>query len=185
MADPACVQASGNGLKEAKTGQKADFIIDTCDAGSGRMTITADGPSKVAMDCSENDEGYKVRYTPLLPGDYYISIKYNNTHIVGSPFKVVCSGNVASKPTLFSAVSAKNIFFEFTLGDNLCDEGAQETTSVIVETIAKYSKGNNKSASVLPAFKSDATKVTTKGMGLKKAFLGKQNQFTVAATDAG
>lgn len=161
VADPACVQASGNGLKEAKTGQKADFIIDTCNAGSGTMAVTLDGPSKVAMDCTEIEEGYKVRYTPLLPGDYFMSIKYNNIHIVGSPFKVVCNG------------------------DNFCDEGAQETSSVVIETVAKYSKGSNKTASVLPNFKSDATKVTTKGMGLKKAFLGKQNQFTVAATDAG
>lgn len=80
-----------------------------------------------------------------------------------------------------------NFFDRFynTTGDNLCDEGAQETSSVIIETVAKYSKGNNKTPSVLPNFKSDASKVTTKGMGLKKAFLGKQNQFTVGATDAG
>lgn len=71
------------------------------------------------------------------------------------------------------------------LGESLCEEGAQETSSVIVETLAKYSKGNNKNGPVLPVFKSDATKVTTKGMGLKKAYLGKQNQFTVGATDAG
>lgn len=93
IADPACVQATGNGLKEAKTGQKSDFIIDTCNAGAGTMAVTADGPSKVAMDCTEIEEGYKVRYTPLLPGDYYMSIKYNNMHIVGSPFKIVCAGN--------------------------------------------------------------------------------------------
>lgn len=71
------------------------------------------------------------------------------------------------------------------LGESLCEEGAQETSSVIVETVSKYSKGNNKTGPVLPKFKSDASKVTTKGMGLKKAFLGKQNQFTVGATDAG
>lgn len=44
------------------------------------------------MDCTEVEEGYKVRYTPLVPGDYYISVKYNSYHIVGSPFKVTCSG---------------------------------------------------------------------------------------------
>ena len=71
-------------------------------------------------------------------------------------------------------------------GDPLCEEGAQETSSVIVETVAKYSKGGPKTGSpVLPNFKSDATKVTSKGMGLKKAFLGKQNQFTISASDAG
>lgn len=91
-ADPAALHAYGNGLKEIKTGQKTDFIIDTCNAGSGALGVTVDGPSKVAMDCTEVEEGYKVRYTPLVPGDYYISIKYNGYHIVGSPYKVHCTG---------------------------------------------------------------------------------------------
>lgn len=91
-ADPAALHAYGNGLKEIKTGQKTDFIIDTCNAGSGALGVTVDGPSKVAMDCTEVEEGYKVRYTPLVPGDYYISIKYNGYHIVGSPYKVSCTG---------------------------------------------------------------------------------------------
>lgn len=37
----------------------------------------------------------------------------------------------------------------------------------------------------MPTFKSDASKVTSKGMGLKKAYMGKQNQFTLGAADAG
>lgn len=56
---------------------------------------------------------------------------------------------------------------------------------MVVDTVAKFSKGGPKTAPVLPNFKSDATKVTSKGMGLKKAFLGKQNQFTVNASEAG
>lgn len=73
----------------------------------------------------------------------------------------------------------------FSIGNNLAELGAQETSSVVVETVAKYSKGGPKTAPMLPNFKSDATKVTSKGMGLKKAFLGKQNQFTINASEAG
>ncbi|XP_017790600.1 PREDICTED: filamin-A [Habropoda laboriosa] len=159
-ADPAALQAYGNGLKEIKTGQKTDFIIDTCNAGSGALSVTVDGPSKVAMDCTEVEEGYKVRYTPLVPGDYYISIKYNGYHIVGSPFKVPCTGA------------------------DLAERGAQETSSIVVETVQKMSKAKQ-TGPVLPLFKSDASKITSKGMGLKKAYLGKQNQFAVNASDAG
>ncbi|XP_043279891.1 filamin-A isoform X2 [Venturia canescens] len=159
-ADPAALHAFGNGLKEIKTGQKTDFIIDTCNAGSGALAVTVDGPSKVAMDCTEVEEGYKVRYTPLVPGDYYISIKYNGYHIVGSPYKVTATGA------------------------DLAERGAQETSSIIVETVSKVSK-SKQTGPVLPLFKSDASKVTSKGMGLKKAYLGKQNQFTVNAGDAG
>ncbi|XP_031833924.1 filamin A protein cher isoform X4 [Nomia melanderi] len=159
-ADPAAVHAFGNGLKDIKTGQKTDFIIDTCNAGSGSLNVTVDGPSKVAMDCTEVEEGYKVRYTPLVPGDYYISVKYNGYHIVGSPFKVPCTGA------------------------DLAERGAQESSSIVVETVQKISK-SKQTGPVLPLFKSDASKVTSKGMGLKKAYLGKQNQFVVNAGDAG
>ncbi|XP_070164419.1 filamin-like isoform X1 [Polyergus mexicanus] len=159
-ADPAALHAYGNGLKEIKTGQKTDFIIDTCNAGCGALGVTVDGPSKVAMDCTEVEEGYKVRYTPLVPGDYYISIKYNGYHIVGSPYKVPCTGA------------------------DLAERGAQETSSIVVETVQKISK-SKQVGPVLPLFKSDANKVTSKGMGLKKAYLGKQNQFIVSAGDAG
>ncbi|XP_065219553.1 filamin-A isoform X2 [Planococcus citri] len=159
-ADPAAVHAHGNGLGDVKTGHKTDFIVDTCNAGAGTLAVTIDGPSKVSMDCTEVEEGYKVRYTPLVPGDYYISLKYNGYHIVGSPFKVKC------------------------LGENLAEIGAQETSSVIVETVHKTSKPKV-TGPQLPHFKSDASKVTCKGVGLKKAYLQKQNQFTVQAGDAG
>ncbi|XP_075219682.1 filamin A protein cher isoform X4 [Lycorma delicatula] len=159
-ADPAAVHASGNGLGDVKTGQKTDFMVDTCNAGAGTLAVTIDGPSKVSMDCTEVEEGYKVRYTPLVPGDYYISLKYNGYHIVGSPFKVSCSG------------------------ENLAERGAQETSSVVVETVQKVSK-NKQTGPVLPHFKSDASRVQSKGMGLKKAYLQKQNMFTVHCGDAG
>jgi len=71
-ADPAAVHASGPGLVASKTGQKTDFIVNTCSAGCGSLAVTIDGPSKVAMDCTDVEEGYKVRYTPLVPGDYFI-----------------------------------------------------------------------------------------------------------------
>jgi filamin len=160
-ADPAAVHADGLGLREGKTGQKMDFIIDTCNAGAGTLAVTMDGPSKVSMDCTEVEDGYKVRYTPLLAGDYYCTIKYNHMHIVGSPFKIVVDG------------------------EKLADSGAQETTTVSVETVAKISKGGKNIGPILPIFKSDASKITSKGMGLKKAYLGKQNQFTLSASLAG
>lgn len=66
----------------------------------------------------------------------------------------------------------------------VADIGGQETSSVVVETVSKVAKNNNKGP-VMPTFKSDASKVQSKGMGLKKAYIGKQNQFTVSAANAG
>lgn len=78
--------------------------------------------------------------------------------------------------------------FTFTFcdfpGEDLAERGAQETSSVVVETVQKVSK-SKQVGPVLPLFKSDASKVTSKGMGLKKAYLQKQNMFTVHAGDAG
>ena len=66
----------------------------------------------------------------------------------------------------------------------MAEIGAQETSSVIVETVHKTSKAKV-TGPQLPHFKSDASRVTCKGLGLKKAYLQKQNQFTVQASDAG
>lgn len=74
-------------------GVPSEFIVNTCNAGSGALSVTIDGPSKVKMDCQECAEGYKVTYTPMAPGNYLISIKYGGPqHIVGSPFKAKVSG---------------------------------------------------------------------------------------------
>merc|ERR1719447_1096974 len=162
--DPAAVSAAGKGLESCVSGHKTDFIVDTCNAGAGTLAVTIDGPSKVSMDCTEVDEGYKVRYTPLSPGDYYTAIKYNGYHIVGSPFKVKCEGEaVADKGT------------------------CQESASVVVETVEKHKSGKAgvERGPVIPRFESDASKVSSKGLGLKKAHVNRQNNFTVNASQAG
>jgi len=164
-ADPAACSASGKGLKAVETGVKADFIVDTCAAGAGTLAVTVDGPSKVSMDCTEVENGYKVRYTPLVNGDYYIHVKYNNVHISGSPWKVKSSGMTR-------------------VGEAAL--GVSETSQVVVETVEKVSKKVEEvGGSHLPNFHSDASKVSSKGLGLKKAHPGRQNNFTVNAAMAG
>lgn len=159
-ADPASVLAIGNGLMACKTGMKAEFVVNTCSAGCGRLAVNIDGPSKVAMDVGDVDEGYKVRYTPLVPGEYFIAIKYNGFHIVGSPFVAACTG------------------------DMLGAKGVNESSSVTVDTVHKVASKKGPLVA-LPQFKSDASKVTSKGMGLKKCYMNKANTFTVSATEAG
>lgn len=74
-------------------GSPAEFVVNTTNAGPGALAVTIDGPSKVQMDCQECAEGYKVTYTPMVPGSYLISIKYGGPyHIAGSPFKAKITG---------------------------------------------------------------------------------------------
>uniref|UniRef100_A0A671S761 Filamin-C-like n=1 Tax=Sinocyclocheilus anshuiensis TaxID=1608454 RepID=A0A671S761_9TELE len=161
--DPGMVTAFGPGLEGGTTGVPSDFIVNTCNAGSGALSVTIDGPSKVKMDCQECPEGYKVTYTPMAPGSYLISIKYGGPqHIVGSPFKAKVSGARLSG------------------GHSL-----HETSSVLVETVMKSSSSVAGSFSTLPKFSSDASKVISRGAGLSKAFIGQKNAFTVDCSKAG
>ncbi|KAM6895601.1 filamin-C-like isoform 2-T2 [Xenentodon cancila] len=162
VGDPGLVSAFGPGLEGGTTGVASEFIVNTCNAGAGALSVTIDGPSKVKMDCQECPEGYKVSYTPMAPGNYLISIKYGGPqHIVGSPFKAKVSG-----PRLSG-------------GHNL-----HETSSVLVETVTKTSAMAGAFAS-LPKFSSDASKVISRGAGLSKAFIGQKNTFTVDCSKAG
>ncbi|CAL8405192.1 unnamed protein product [Arctogadus glacialis] len=166
--DPGMVSAFGPGLEGGSTGAASEFFVSTCNAGSGALSLTIDGPSKVKMDCVECPEGYRVTYTPMAPGSYLISIRYGGPrHIVGSPFKAKVSGACLSG------------------GHSL-----HETSSVLVETVTKSSQAA--AAAVggggfpsLPKFSSDASKAVSRGAGLSKAFVGQKNMFTVDCSNAG
>jgi len=55
--------------------------------------VTVDGPSKAQLECREVPEGQEFTYTPTVPGDYLIVIKFGgNIHIPGSPFRARITG---------------------------------------------------------------------------------------------
>ncbi|XP_069501557.1 filamin-A isoform X3 [Ambystoma mexicanum] len=159
--DPGMVSAYGAGLERGVTGVAAEFIVNTTSAGPGALAITIDGPSKVKMDCQECAEGYRVTYTPMVPGSYLISIKYGGPyHIVGSPFKAKITGSRL-----------------------VTSHSNHETSSVFVDSITKAEAFTQQSA--LPKLSSDASKVVAKGLGLNKAYVGQKNSFTVDCSKAG
>uniref|UniRef100_A0A8C4S5X4 Filamin C n=1 Tax=Erpetoichthys calabaricus TaxID=27687 RepID=A0A8C4S5X4_ERPCA len=142
VGDPGLVSAYGPGLEGGATGVPSEFIVNTCNAGSGALSVTIDGPSKVKMDCNECPEGYKVSYTPMAPGNYLISIKYGGPqHIVGSPFKAKVTG------------------VRLSGGHSL-----HETSTVLVETVTKSATMGAYGA--MPKFTSDASKVVSRGADL-------------------
>uniref|UniRef100_A0A670JMW4 Filamin C n=1 Tax=Podarcis muralis TaxID=64176 RepID=A0A670JMW4_PODMU len=166
--DPGLVTAYGPGLEGGTTGVSSEFFVKTRNTGSGALSVTIDGPSKVQMDCQEYPEGHKVTYMPMAPGNYLISIKYGGPqHIVGSPFKAKVTG-----PRLSGGHSL------------------HETSTVLVETVTRASSSSSSSSvggsySALPKFSSDASKVVARGPGLTKAFVGQKNTFTVDCSKAG
>ena len=84
---------SGQGIERGVTGEPSTFVIDTSGVGAGTLSITVDGPSKVDLSCNEVEEGYEVRYTPMVPGKYFVTVKYNGKNVKGSPFSVNVGGD--------------------------------------------------------------------------------------------
>uniref|UniRef100_A0A8C9HQ19 Filamin B n=1 Tax=Piliocolobus tephrosceles TaxID=591936 RepID=A0A8C9HQ19_9PRIM len=100
-------------------------------------------------------------YTPMAPGNYLIGVKYGGpNHIVGSPFKAKVTGQRLVSPG-----------------------SANETSSILVESVTRSSTETCYSA--IPKASSDASKVTSKGAGLSKAFVGQKSSFLVDCSKAG
>ncbi|KRY74339.1 Filamin-A [Trichinella pseudospiralis] len=156
--DPIGVTVIGEGLRSGITGHKCEFIINTCHVGPGNLQVQLDGPSKATLDAYDVEIGYKVRYTPLAPGDYFVTVKYNGIHIPGSPFKI----NVT--------------------GQHLGGSGINESSKVNINTVSKSSEG---AVMQVPKYYSDASRVVCQGAGLKKAFASRQNIFNVDCSQAG
>nr|XP_020655558.1 filamin-B isoform X3 [Pogona vitticeps] len=158
---PALVTAYGPGLENGVTGLQSGFTIDTSKAGPGTLAVTIEGPSKVKMDCQEAPEGYNVMYTPMAPGNYLIGIKYGGpNHIAGSPFRAKVTGQRLVSPGI-----------------------SNEMSSIMVESVTRSTTDTCYSA--IPKSSSDASKVTSRGAGLSRAYVGQKNSFSVDCSKAG
>uniref|UniRef100_A0AAZ3QHS0 Calponin-homology (CH) domain-containing protein n=1 Tax=Oncorhynchus tshawytscha TaxID=74940 RepID=A0AAZ3QHS0_ONCTS len=157
--DPGRVTAYGAGLEGGTTGTACEFVVNTSTAGPGALAVTIDGPSKGKVDCVECPEGYKVTYTPMAPGNYFISIRYGGPcHIVGSPFKAKITGS-----------------------KRVSSHSNHETSSVMVDTMTRHVSYSHQGATS----QSDASGVTAKGLGLSKGFIDQKNNFSVDCSKAG
>uniref|UniRef100_A0A0N5A0K9 Calponin-homology (CH) domain-containing protein n=1 Tax=Parastrongyloides trichosuri TaxID=131310 RepID=A0A0N5A0K9_PARTI len=150
--DPTAIYLTGDGLQGATTGHPCEFLVNTINAGAGRLLIDVNGPSKVSLDAFEVDKGYDVKFTAFTPGDYYATIKYNGVHIPSSPMKIPITGTAVSK------------------------SHEQDQATVIIDAVAKTPKGNVATA---PEYSGEASKVKASGPGLQKFFPGRISNFTV------
>jgi filamin len=157
-ADAALVMARGDGLTKGESGKVSKFTVVTLNSGAGQLNVQVDGPSKVAIQVLEVEEGYEFSYTAVAPGDYLINIKYCNVTIAGCPSKSVVTG----------------------AGGSGKKSDIKETSSLSVETVEKKPGVETKKR-----FTCDASKVEVKGNGLKKAFMNRPANFTVDAGNAG
>lgn len=90
--DASKVKAYGPGLEDGnKSGQETDFTVDMRLAGEGQLGVTIDGPVETPVTMKDQANGIiKCLYTPTVPGDYTVNIKYQDVDTSVSP----CSVNV-------------------------------------------------------------------------------------------
>ncbi|KAL5109779.1 Filamin-A [Taenia crassiceps] len=155
FSDPGLVTASGDGLVRGVVGERSRFFVNTANAGSGALSVTVDGPSKVQLNCTERMDGYEFSYTPYAPGTYNITITYDGQPIVHSPFRAYVTGDAV---------------YGYS----------EDTAQLIVNTSGRLVTGPQRSMGY-----SRAEAVTCSGAGLNHAFIGSTNTFTVNAQNAG
>lgn len=77
-----------------------------------------------------------------------------------------------------------SLLLSHVLGQRLVSPGSSnETSSILVESVTRSSTETCYSA--IPKSSSDASKVTSKGAGLSKAFMGQKSSFLVDCSKAG
>ncbi|KAM9758898.1 filamin-B-like isoform 2-T2 [Menidia menidia] len=83
------VRAGGPGLEGALAGEPAEFSIWTREAGAGGLSIAVEGPSRAEIAFDDRKDGScGVSYIAQEPGDYEVSVKFNEQHIPDSPYLV-------------------------------------------------------------------------------------------------
>eukprot|EP00800_Vazella_pourtalesii_P014732 TRINITY_DN3804_c0_g1_i1.p1 TRINITY_DN3804_c0_g1~~TRINITY_DN3804_c0_g1_i1.p1 ORF type:complete len:995 (+),score=267.01 TRINITY_DN3804_c0_g1_i1:209-3193(+) len=88
-ADPSKVKVFGEGIEKGRVGNPLEFSIDTRAAGFGNLDMSLEGPTKCEANYNDNGNGTcNVVYTPELPGEYKIALKFNGAEVNNSPFCV-------------------------------------------------------------------------------------------------
>ena len=86
---PEHIDISGLGIKEAKLGRQTHFFVDTTQAGSGNIFISAfyEDETAVKFVQAEKRPGIlKIIYTPEKPGKLHFNILWSGVPVPGSPF---------------------------------------------------------------------------------------------------
>jgi len=172
------VSVHGKGIEHGVTGQASQFTINTLEVGAGTLSITVDGPSKVELACNEVDDGYEVSYTPMAPGKYFVTVKYNGSNVKGSPFNVRVAGdNLLTSQRVESQRQSKR--------SSVTMETMQRTSYVRHQ----YSESRRGTASFVRGFpvfdNCDPGAVVCEGAGLEGARVNRHNSFAVDCSRAG
>uniref|UniRef100_A0A672SL67 Filamin C n=1 Tax=Sinocyclocheilus grahami TaxID=75366 RepID=A0A672SL67_SINGR len=112
------VTAYGPGLCHGTVNKPATFTVVTKNAGQGGLSLAVEGPSKAEISCKDNKDGTcTVSYLPTSPGDYNIIVKFDNSHIPGSPFTAKITGDDSLRRSQMNVGTAADVSLKITETD--------------------------------------------------------------------
>uniref|UniRef100_H2ZJ18 Uncharacterized protein n=1 Tax=Ciona savignyi TaxID=51511 RepID=H2ZJ18_CIOSA len=115
---PGHVTAYGPGLVTGKVNEPANFTIVTKDAGAGGLSLAVEGPSKADITCEDNKDGTcSVSYLPTAPGEYTVTVKFDDQHIPGSPFTANISGGADQRKSNLCYGTTSDVALKINEGD--------------------------------------------------------------------
>ncbi|XP_030633099.1 filamin B a isoform X3 [Chanos chanos] len=130
------VRAGGPGLEKAEAGVPAEFNIWTREAGAGGLAIAVEGPSRAEISFEDRKDGScGVSYVAQEPGDYEVSIKFNDEHIPDSPYLVpVCAPTDDARRLTVSSLQESGLKVNQPASFAVRLNGAQGTISAKVHS---------------------------------------------------
>nr|XP_026692752.1 filamin-B isoform X39 [Ciona intestinalis] len=115
---PGHVTAYGPGLVTGKVDEPANFTIVTKDAGAGGLALAVEGPSKADITCQDNKDGTcSVTYLPTAPGEYTVTVKFDDQHIPGSPYTANISGGADQRKSKLSYGTTSDVALKINESD--------------------------------------------------------------------
>ncbi|KAJ0050245.1 hypothetical protein NL108_014312 [Boleophthalmus pectinirostris] len=179
------VKAGGPGLERAEVGEPAEFSIWTREAGAGGLSIAVEGPSRAEISFDDRKDGScGVAYIAQEPGDYEISVKFNEQHIPDSPFlvPVVAPVTDARRLTVSGLQLAADEPFTAQVNKYVIRFIPRENGvhSIDVKFNGAHIPGSPFKVRVgEPGQTGEAGLVTAYGAGLERGTTGVQSEFTI------
>ena len=91
--DPSRCYTKGRGLKTAKVEEENNFTVCVENAGPGELTINIEGVNGEIIEpriTEASENRFEVTYIPPILGTYRILVQWDNQHVSGSPFEILC-----------------------------------------------------------------------------------------------
>jgi len=83
------ISLEGDGLKSGFTGVANSFRVNMSGMNVAKLVVSFQGPQKPQVALTNQKDGnVSGSYTTSAPGEYTMSVTFDDDHVEGSPFKI-------------------------------------------------------------------------------------------------